>query len=172
MVNINKFAIVMRRNIIFYDYELSEFKIQFQITKLINEQYKLKIKNFYENLQFAKINKYEETETFISYLDMMFNLLEKLFNFRNNIYCIENFDFNPPAWKVINVFDMNVNTFIRLKDEKRIEMIYAKIIYNQTINLIERKIDKYIFYLIIIKLKNEKKQYINSDICNIICSFL
>jgi hypothetical protein len=172
MININKFVNAMRRNIIFYDYELSEFKIKFQITKLINGQYELKIKKKYENLQFAKINKYEEVEIFISYLDMMFNLLQKIFIFRSDIYNIENFDFNPPAWKVINIFDMNVNTFIRLKDEKRIEMVYAKIIYNQTINLIERKIDKYIFYLIIIKLKNEKKQYINNDICNIIYSFL
>ena len=165
---------IMKRNIIFYDYELSEFKMKFQIIKLVNGKYKLKIEKFEKNLQFAKINKYKKTETFISYLNMMFNLLQNIFNFMNDIYTIKNFhfDYNPPAWKIYQSFNMNVYTFIRLKDKKRIEMIYAKITYNQTINLIQRKIDKYICYLIVIKLRNEKKININSDICNIIQNYL
>ena len=99
----------MKGNIIFYDYELTEYGMKFKIIKLISGQYQLKIENYNEDLEYARINKYKTTEYFISYLEMMFNLLQQLTNFRKSIIYIENFDDDPPAWKIINIFDV---TFI------------------------------------------------------------
>ena len=81
----------------------------------------------------------------------MKNLKRELINFKNSIYGMQNFEYNPPDDYITNILDMNLNEFIHLKNEKIIEMQSAYILFDQTISIIESNMDKYKFLLVVKK---------------------
>jgi hypothetical protein len=121
------------------------------------------------SLDSCTIDKIEVAREYISYLDMMKNLKRKLINFRNSIYGMHNFEYNPPDIYITNILDMNLNVFIHLKNEKIIEMQTTYILFDQTIATIESNMDKYKF-LLVVKKGNIILQY--TDICAYIMSYL
>lgn len=154
--------------IIFYDFQLSKYEFIFTISKC-RSNYMLTYTDEKSSLGSCEIDKIGDTKEYISYLDMMKNLKKKIINFRNSIYGMNNFEYNPPDNYIINILDINLNTFIRLKHEKIIEMQAAYILFDQTISKIESNMNKYKF-LLVVKKVNILLQY--TDICAHIMIYL
>lgn len=100
--------------IIFYDFQLLEYLFTFTISKCkFRGNYLL----IYTDER-SSLDKIEVTREYISYLNMMKNLKRELINFRNSIYGMDNFEYSPPDNYITDILDMNLNVFIRLKNEK------------------------------------------------------
>jgi hypothetical protein len=157
----------MQGGIIFYNFKLSKYEFTFTISKCqFRGNYLLTYTDERLSLDSCTIDKIKVAREYMSYLDMMKNLKRELINFRNSSYEMQNFEYNPPDTYITNILDMNLNVFIRLKNEKKIEMQLA---YIQTITTIESNMDNYKF-LLVVKKGNIILQY--TDIFMYIMSYL
>lgn len=133
----------MEETIIFYDFQLSEYTFTFTISRY-RDNYILTYFDKRSSLGGYDIDGIGNTIEYISYLDMMKELKKKLINFKNSIYGMDNFEYNPPDSYITSILGTNLNVFIQLKNEKIIKMQAAYILFDQTISNIESSIDTYI----------------------------
>lgn len=164
----------MKYTIILYNYKLEEYKLSINTSlvdgvSVLTTKYK---ENTYEGIYLPE---YTDIKYFINYIDMLYHILDIFTELYKNVIFM-NFETNPPDWMIIDIFDLNINQFIKLKNTARVEMVYGNFLYHYTLEIIKSKINKAMFQLLIIKIKKENikhlKLFLSKDIYKIIENFL
>lgn len=148
---------MMKYSITFYCYKLEEETLSISISRkddiyLLSEVYRTE--HFDPHISTAS---YTKETSFRYYIPMLYHLMYTFTEFyKDNItdmpYPVDKL---PPTYYITDIYNLQINTYILMANNAKIEMENSIVLYNNIIEDIKSKLNKAAFRLLTIKIEKE-----------------